>query len=93
MGGNMKLEIKCYGALCSLEIFKINDIDAYEGDFGDKEDIDRDNAEDYCCGNMQFIPKPATQKILDKYKINVDEYNKVCEKLDVLSFGSCGWCS
>ena len=35
-----------------------------------------------------------TQSILDKYKINVDEYKVIVEELeDKLSFGSCGWCS
>ena len=89
----MKLEIKPYNALCSLELFKINDLDADYYDFGDKYDNDEENAEDYCCGDMRFFPKPATQKILDKYKINITEYNKICKKLDCLSFGCCGWCS
>lgn len=82
-----------FDALCSLKKFVINGVEAQYGDFGTKEDTAWEEADDYCCGNMQFIPKPATQKVLDKYDINVDEYNEVCKKLDEqLSFGCCGWC-
>lgn len=89
----MKLKIEVYSCLCELSEFEINDIKANYEDFGDKYDTEPDLAEAYCCYNMQFIPKPATQEILDKYKINVDEYTQICEKLDCLSFGECGWCS
>ena len=88
----MKLKLKCYDYLCSLEVFEINDIKADYNDFGTKEDVDSYNAPDYGCGNMQFTPKLATQKVLDKYQITVDDYNKICEELDCLSFGYCGWC-
>lgn len=89
----MKLICESYGALCELSRFEINGTDASYRDFGTKEDI-AENYDDYGCGNMRFIAKPATQKILDKYNINVDEYNEVCEKLDKeLSFGCCSWCS
>lgn len=88
----MILSIKCYGSLCALEKFEINGIKADDSDFGDTEDIDEDNAEEYGCGDMQFIPKPPTQEVLDKYKINKADYNKICEELDCLSFGECGWC-
>lgn len=89
----MKLEVNAYTAYCALEVFKINGESAYEDDFGEQKDLGGVDVEDYCCGNMQFIPKPATQEVLDKYGINVDEYNEVCKKLDCLSFGSCHWCS
>ena len=90
----MKLKCRAFGALCALEEFVVNGIEARESDFGEHHDTEPNKADDYCCGNMQFSPKPATQKILDKYNINVDEYNEICEKLDEqLSFGSCGWCS
>ena len=89
----MKLEIEVYSCLCELRVFNINDIKAKYEDFRDKYDTDQENADDYCCGNMRFIPKNATQEILDKYKISIDEYNEICEKLDCLSFGECGWCS
>lgn len=89
----MKLKLEVYKCLCALAEFEINGIKASYEDFGDKYDTQPSLADDYCCGNMQFIPKLATQEILDKYKINVDEYNQICEKLNCLSFGSCGWCS
>lgn len=89
----MELEIKCYSALCELEKFKINGIEADHKDFGTKMDTSPALAEPYCCYNMQFIPKLATQEVLDKYKINVEEYNQICKELDCLSFGYCHWCS
>lgn len=88
----MKLKLEVYKCLCALAEFEINGIKASYEDFGDKYDTQPSLANGYCCGNMQFIPKLATQEILDKYKINVDEYNQICEKLNCLSFGSCGWC-
>lgn len=89
----MKLNCKAFGALCELEVFTINDIEADYHDFGTKEDIDPESAEPYGCGNMKFIPKEPSQEVLDKYKITEDEYNLICEKLDTeLSFGCCGWC-
>ena len=90
----MKLELKSYGALCSTEIFKINNIEAEADDFGEKYDRDQDNAEDYCCGDMKFTRIEPKQEVLDKYKITTEEYAEICEKLeDILSFGCCGWCS
>lgn len=90
----MKLELKVYNCLCETEVFKINGISADYEDFGTKDDIDRENAEDYCCGDMTFEPKNATDEILNKYKINNKEYDEICNELiDKLSFGSCGWCS
>jgi hypothetical protein len=89
----MKLVLNFYGALCETKNFKINDIDADYEDFGDKYDHDSENAESYCCADMEFDSKPATQEILDKYHITVDEYNEICDKLEEgLSFGRCGWC-
>lgn len=89
----MKLKIKCCKCLCELDEFEINGIKADYKDFGTLEDNSPELAEPYCCGDMLFTPKLATQEVLNKYKINADEYNKVCDELDCLSFGSCGWCS
>lgn len=89
----MKLELQIGDCFCYTKVFKINGITADKRDFGYQEDIDPYNAEPYGCGNMQFIPELATQKILDKYNITIDEYNEITEKLrEGLSFGSCGWC-
>ena len=89
----MELELEIYGALCSTSIFKINGIDADSNDFGSQSDTDPDSAEDYACGNMEFIPHLPTQEVLDKYKITSSEYLEIASKLgEGLSFGSCGWC-
>ena len=89
----MKYRIKPFGALCELEVFVINDKQAEYKDFGDKYDLDRENAEDYGCGNMTFTPKPATSTTLNKYQIDIGEYNIITKELaDKLSFGCCGWC-
>lgn len=88
----MQLKIKpCY-AYCTTEEFEINGVEADYTDFGHTKDIAPHCAPDYGCGNRQFIPKPATQEILDKYHIDIDDYNKICEELDCLSFGRCTWC-
>lgn len=79
----------CY---CYLRIFRINNIDASEVDFGCHKDTSPEEAEPYCCGNMQFIPKESTEEVLSKYKITQAEYEQICEELDCLSFGSCSWC-
>lgn len=89
----MKLICESYGCYCDLQNFNINGIDASWEDFGTKEDIAPDEAPEYGCGDMEFTPKLPTQAILDKYKINVDEYKEICNKLEQkLSFGYCGWC-
>ena len=88
-------KIKAMQCLCSLEIgITINGVDLCAWDFGEQYDIDPENAEDYGCGDMQFIPfEEVKQEILKKYNITEKEYRKIQEKLDCLSFGSCGWCS
>ena len=89
----VKLELEAMNCLCELDKFIINGKKANYYDFGDKMDIDPNNAEDYSCGNMVFLPKLATNGILNKYNINNDEYAEICEQLtEKLSFGSCGWC-
>lgn len=90
----MTHEVNFYHALCSTSKFVINGKDASSSDFGWQGDVNPENAEDYCCGNMRFTSKKATRKILRKYSIDKKEYDEICEKLeDGLSFGSCGWCS
>jgi hypothetical protein len=90
----MKLKLKVYKCLCKTEKFTINGIEADSKNFGNKRDISSKEVEYYCCGDMQFMPKLATQEVLDKYKISLDEYNKIANQLsESLSFGSCGLCS
>ena len=89
----MNLDIKIYGSLCSTQIFQINGINAQSSDFGDQGDEGQEYAEDYACGDMRFTGIPATEEVLKKYKINLDEYSTIVSELeDGLSFGSCGWC-
>lgn len=89
----MKYEIEVYSALCSLSEFMINGISAHEDDFVDKFDHSPETAEDYACGDMRADIKPATEKILNKYKITLNEYNTIAEDVaEKVSFGSCGWC-
>ena len=89
----MNYKIEVYYALCELSTFEINGIEADYNDFGDKDDVSPETAEEYGCGNMKFTPKLATDEILNKYKISVDEYNTITLILiDKLSFGSCGCC-
>lgn len=34
------------------------------------------------------------ESVLERYNITREEYDAICDELeDVLSFGSCGWCS
>ena len=89
----MKLELKGYGALCSTEVFVINDVPADSSDFGEQYDRNTEDAEDYGCGDMTFTRIPATSEVLAKYNINDAEYELVAGQLEtVLSFGRCGWC-
>lgn len=90
----MKLELEFGTAFCYTPTFKINDIDADSGDFGEKFDRDPENAEDYSCGNMEFTRLPAKPEVLAKYGITVPEYELIAGQLEIgLSFGSCGWCA
>ncbi len=89
----MKLELKPYGAFCSTEVFIINGMRAESSDFGEQYDRDRDNADDYACGDMTFTRINAKPEVLSKYGITEAEYELVAAQLEaVLSFGSCGWC-
>jgi len=97
--------IEAMSALCSLKTIydkendcfispKINGVELQYEDFGEKYDIDEENAEEYCCGNMQFIPYDyIPDEILKKYNITLEEARLIQKKLDCLSFGCCGWCS
>jgi hypothetical protein len=90
----MKLELYFYGSLCSTSIFIINGVKADYRDFGVKDDLDKENAEPYGCGNMQFIAtRPAKPEILEKYSITKPEYELIANQLEAgLSFSQCGLC-
>jgi hypothetical protein len=89
----MKLEIKVYGALCGLSLFRINGVEADENDFVDRFDHSPDTAVPYGCGNMQADIIKSTDKVLKKYAISKKEYYVIAERVSAeLSFGTCGWC-
>lgn len=92
LANGSKLEYQCGSAYCYLKFFEINGITANEYDFGHHEDIAPEEAEPYCCGNMQFLPSEGRKEIFEKYGITEEEYNQICKELDCLSFGCCGWC-
>lgn len=83
--------IDCY---CATGDFAINRIEADLEDFGDEYDHAPGNAEPYCCGDMRFERKDATQEVLSKYKISEDEYEEICDLLgEGLYVGHCCMCS
>lgn len=86
--------IKSFCALCELCGCEINNIILDYHDFGEKYDTKPEEASDYGCGNMQFISfNEVKQETLIKYNINENEYRKIQNKLDCLSFGGCDWCA
>lgn len=91
----MNVKIKPFNALpCSTEVFTINGIDADTSYFGDSEDTDRDNAEQYGCGCMEFIPRDDDMsEAMERYGISADEFHEIQDMLvDKLYVGGCGWC-
>lgn len=81
------------GALCAMRKFAINNVEADPEDFGEQRDESPETAEDYACGGMRFTRADARPEVLEKYGINVAEYEIVAGQLEVgLSFGSCGHC-
>ena len=89
----MEVKIKCYTALCSLEEFIINDIEADEEDFVDKYDHSPDEAEEYGCGDMRADIIAPTNEVLKKYNITPVEHEKIASQVaEEVSFGACGWC-
>lgn len=89
----LKIEIATYDALpCECHTFMINDICASQSDFGECEDLSPVTAEEYGCGNRQFVPRMPTKEVLKKYNIDVDEYSDICTALKAaLDVGKCGW--
>ena len=86
--------IETYGALCNLETFTINNVEADEDDFVEKWDTDTDNAQEYGCGSMQAFVLPVTENVLKKYGIMESVYIEIAEDVaEALSFGACGWCT
>lgn len=87
-------DIKVSKWFCWCPVFTVKGKKADECDFGDGEDVDFDDGLQRGCGNKVFVVRPATQRVLDKYGITVDEYNEIADVLaEGLSFGRCTLCS
>lgn len=87
---NVKIEISDTFP-CWHNVFAINGVDAKAFDFGDSKTFGEEcNWE--CCND--FIPYEVPQEnILEKYQINKDEYDEICEMLkEKLCVRNCGWC-
>jgi len=85
----MKLQlIQSKSCPCSLEQFIINDIIADYEDFGE---IDKES-NGHECQIFGFKAKDPSDEILKKYEITLDEYDQVCNKLDVIFMGYCQLC-
>jgi len=88
----MKLEIKQFKKSCSLKKFKINGIPGNEDHFIFIDDIKRTN--DICiCGNVVAKKREPNNLVLNRYKINEKQYNKIAKRLEnILSIGYCDAC-
>ena len=76
---------------CMLSEFKINNIDASVSDFGETES--EGSPFNNSC-RVRFKEKLPTEEILNKYKIDLNDYSTVCERLEEeLSVFNCGYCS
>ena len=77
-----------------LKVFRINSIEADIEDFGKCYDDDVYSAPDFGCGNMRFhrYDEPPSG-VLDKYNINIIEWETICDQLDnKLYMGRCALC-
>lgn len=94
MVNKVKVVVVPFHALpCSCREFTVNGIDADVDDFGRTDDCNPGIAEQYGCGDRQFLPKYATDAVLAKYGITLLQYAEICELLkDKLAVGMCGWC-
>lgn len=90
----MKLEIELMDSFCSVRRLTINGVEAYVDHFGDQDDKNPEDAEEYGCGNMTFTPHDRpTPDVLSKYGITHDEFRFIAAGLaKQLSFGGCGLC-
>lgn len=87
-------KIKEYPTICRLEIFVINGVDGDEEDFVDNYDHAPEMAEDYGCGDRRADILPHSKRVLEKYKINPDEYEEIAAKVaEAVSFGCCNNCA
>lgn len=85
--------VTTYDALpCSAEIFEVKGVEASTWDFG-RGSSESDG--EYGCAYHEFISYDEPKEgVLEKYKITLEEYQKICDRLErALYVGHCGWCS
>lgn len=79
---------------CAEQSLSVNGIAGYKDDFGSNTDLDPYNAEDYACGDNQFVPYEGVDpEVLAHYRITEEQYREVQDRLGtIFCVGSCGWC-
>jgi hypothetical protein len=89
------MEFKIKADVCVLTVFEINGIKADVDDFGEVTDTGKSFAQEYCCGNMEFVGNEnPTEEVLKKYKIDKWEYEELLYELkDELYVGRCCMCN
>lgn len=88
-----KIELDVCIYACWPGNFRVNGIDARAEDFVDSYDHDEENAPDYGCGDRRCDIKDARPEVLEKYGIDVGEYEIVAKVLcAAMDFGECSMC-
>lgn len=76
---------------CVEDEFTINGKKAEVSDFGLVYNHGVGNTN--CCESMRFESIEPTNKVLRKYRINLDEYDEICSYLaDKFTIGKCDIC-
>ena len=77
---------------CCLATFTVNGKKADLNDFGSKISNDGSPMKNEC--SYHFYPKEQTQEILNKYEIDANDYQIICDRLvRTLQINGCGWCA
>lgn len=76
---------------CGLDKFEINSVSADYDDFGR---IERESDNNYGCINVHFVGSRPTNDVLQKYSIDLSEYDFIVDLLiDTIQVDRCGWCN
>lgn len=88
----MDITIEKYRCLpCTLSRFKINNIDANISDFGERES-EGSPLNNGC--RVKFKFKLPTDEVLNKYKIDLNDYSTICNILEEeFNIYNCRYCS
>lgn len=90
-----KVELTPYSFMpCVLRSFFINGVDASLEDFGSENDIDPDNAPEYGCGCVVFVPDDSKMDdAMKRYNITAAEFFEIQGQLQAaMSVGCCDIC-